>query len=162
MTNYYLGATLLVRVLMLNAVDLEAVALQRASLGEALLAQIALVGPDAGVRPRVSLQVERVVETLAAERAQITLYVAVTLHVTIQQSLQAEGFAAHATREAAWIVVLLFIEEKKKTKFNIEFLIIHLVQSLLTFPGGGLADRSSSRVADACRWPSIANGFFIP
>lgn len=72
---------------MLNTVDLEAVALQRASLGEALLAEIALVRSHARVRSRVSLQVECVVEALTAERAQITLHVTVTLHVTIQQSL---------------------------------------------------------------------------
>lgn len=91
---------------MLNPVNLEAVALQRAPLGEALLAEITLVRANPGVRPGVPLQVERVVETLAAERAQITLHVAVTFHVTVEQPLQAEVFAAHSARETIRIVVL--------------------------------------------------------
>lgn len=60
---------------MLHAVHLEAVRLERAPLRERLLAQVALVRPDAGVGARVALQVERVVEALAAERAQVALHV---------------------------------------------------------------------------------------
>lgn len=106
LAHVHLCASLLVRVLMLNAVNLEAVTLEGTPLGEALLAQIALVRSNAGMRPGVPLQVERVVETLAAERAQVTFHVAVAFHVTIQQPLQAEVFAAHATRETVRIVVL--------------------------------------------------------
>ena len=39
------------------------------------------------VRARVSLQVEGIVETLAAERTQIALVVTVTLDVAIEKSL---------------------------------------------------------------------------
>lgn len=38
----------------------------------------------------VSLQVERVVETLAAERAQVPFDVAVAFHVSVEQTLQVE------------------------------------------------------------------------
>ena len=46
---------------------------------------------------RVTLQIEGVVESLAAKGAQVTLGVGVTLHVTIQQPLKAEHLAAKAT-----------------------------------------------------------------
>lgn len=72
---------------MLNAVDLDAVALQGAPLRETLLAKVALVGSYARVRPRMPLKVERVVEALSAERAQVTLHVAMTLHVAIEEPL---------------------------------------------------------------------------
>lgn len=68
---------------MLNTVYLETVALERASLREALLAQIALVGTYARVRSRVPLEVEGVIEALAAERAEVSLDVAVALHVSV-------------------------------------------------------------------------------
>lgn len=57
------------------------------------------------MRPRVPLEVEGVVEALAAEGAEVTLHVAMTLHVTIEQSLQIEILAAHAATEAVvlWI-----------------------------------------------------------
>jgi hypothetical protein len=45
--NTYLGPPLLVLVLVGHAVDLEAVALQGAALGEGFLAQVALVWPHA-------------------------------------------------------------------------------------------------------------------
>ncbi len=44
---------------------------------------------------RVALQVEGVVESLAAECAEIALHVAVAFHVAIQQAQQAEGFLTH-------------------------------------------------------------------
>jgi hypothetical protein len=47
----------------------------------------------------VSLQVERVVETLAAERAQVSLDVAVAPNVASKQSLQREDFLAGSTLE---------------------------------------------------------------
>lgn len=95
----HLRAPLLVRILVLNAVHLQAVRLQRAPLGERLLAQIALVRPDAGVRPGVPLQVERIVESLAAEGAQVALDVRVALHVPIQQPLQGERLLAYPADE---------------------------------------------------------------
>ena len=45
----------------------------------------------------VPFQVEGVVETLAAEGAQVSLRVAVTLHVPVEKSLEVEDFRAHAT-----------------------------------------------------------------
>ena len=39
-------------------------------------------------------QVERVVEPLAAKCAKVPLGVGVTLHVTVEKALQAEGFVA--------------------------------------------------------------------
>lgn len=90
---------------MLNAVDLQAVGLQRASLCERFLAQIALVGTNAGVGSRVSLQVKGVVESFAAERAQVSLHVRVTFHVTVQQSLKCEVFRADAADELAVLVL---------------------------------------------------------
>lgn len=54
---------------MLNTMNLKAVALERATLGETLFAKIALIGSNAGVRPGVPLQVERIVKTFAAKRA---------------------------------------------------------------------------------------------
>lgn len=99
LTNIHLSASLLVRILMLHAVHLETVRLQRATLREALLTQITLVRTHAGVRARVTLQVEGVVETLAAEGAQIPFDLRVTLHVPIQEALQRESFHTNATDE---------------------------------------------------------------
>lgn len=45
LTHVQLGPALLVRVLLLHAVDLLEVGLQRAALGEGLVTQAALVGP---------------------------------------------------------------------------------------------------------------------
>lgn len=84
LADVHLRAPLLVRVLVLDAVHLQAVRLQRAPLRKGFLAQIALVRPDAGVRPGVPLQVERIVESLAAEGAQVALDVGVALHVPIK------------------------------------------------------------------------------
>ena len=47
------------------------------------------------MRARVSLQVEGVVEPLAAEGAEVSLHVAVALHVPVEQPLQRECFLAH-------------------------------------------------------------------
>lgn len=80
-------------------------ALQGAPLREALLAKVALVRPHPRVRPRVPLEVERVVEALPAEGAEVTLHVAVTLHVTVEQPLQVEVLAAHAAGEAVVLPV---------------------------------------------------------
>lgn len=90
---------------MLHAVDFQAVGLQRASLSERFLAQIALVGPNSGVGTCVSLQVEGIVESFAAERAQVPLHVRVTFHVTVQQTLKCEVFRADATHEFAALVL---------------------------------------------------------
>lgn len=54
---------------MLNSVYFQTVGFQRASLGKRFLAEIAFVGSDTGMRPRMSFQIERVVEPFAAEGA---------------------------------------------------------------------------------------------
>ena len=46
---------------------------------------------------RVPLQVECIIETLSTEGAEVSLCIAVTLHVTIQQSRQTKGFSTSAT-----------------------------------------------------------------
>ena len=52
---------------------------------------------------RVSLQIECVVEPLAAECAEVPLGVAVALHVPVQQPRQVERLPAHAARELAGV-----------------------------------------------------------
>lgn len=47
------------------------------------------------MRSGVTFQVEGIVEAFATECAQVTLHIAVTLHVAIQQTLETEGLAAH-------------------------------------------------------------------
>ena len=49
----------------------------------------------------MSLQIKSVIETFATEGAQISLDVAVALHVAVQQSLEAEGLGAHSALELA-------------------------------------------------------------
>lgn len=69
---------------MLHAVHFLAMRLQGTALREALLAEITLVGPYARVGARVPLEVEGIVEALAAEGAQVALDVRVALHVPIE------------------------------------------------------------------------------
>lgn len=99
LAHVHLGPALLVGVLMLHAVHLLAMRLQGAALREALLAQVALVRPHARVGARVPLEVEGVVESLAAEGAQIALDVRVALHVPIEQALQRKGLHADTADE---------------------------------------------------------------
>lgn len=54
----------------------------------------------------VALKVKGVVETFAAESAQVTLDIGVALHMAVEESLEAEGLRAHATHELAAVVVL--------------------------------------------------------
>ena len=77
---------------MVDAVHLETVGLQGTALGEGLLTEVALVGPHTSVSPRVALQVERVVESLATKSAKVPLSVTMTFHVTIKQPLQGKDF----------------------------------------------------------------------
>jgi len=83
LTHVHLGSPLLVVVLVSHAVHLETVRLQGTALGEGLFAEVALVGPHTSVSAGVALQVERVVESLAAEGAEVALDVAVALHVSV-------------------------------------------------------------------------------
>jgi hypothetical protein len=53
----------------------------------------------------VSLQIEGVVEAFAAERAEVALRVAVTLHVAVEQPLQGEHLGAEPALELGWIVL---------------------------------------------------------
>lgn len=53
---------------------------------------------------RVSLEIERVVESLAAERAQVSFQLTVVFQVSIQQSLQLERLRAQAAGEFLAVV----------------------------------------------------------
>jgi len=72
-------------------------------LGEGFLTKITLVRSYACMGSRVPLQIKCVVESLAAECAEVPLGVAVALHVPVQQALEAESFATRATRELAGV-----------------------------------------------------------
>lgn len=85
--------------------DFEAVGLERAPLREGLLAEVALVGPHARVRPRVPLQVEGVIEPFPAEGAEVPLDVGVALHVSVEQPLQREALGAHSAHELGGVVL---------------------------------------------------------
>merc|ERR1719336_1190094 len=87
LTHVHLRASLFVVILVRHPVHLQAVALQGAALGEGFLTKIAFVRSDTCVSSCVSLQVESVVESLAAEGAEVSLDVAVALHVSVQKSL---------------------------------------------------------------------------
>jgi len=52
-----------------------------------------------GMRASMSLEIESVVEAFAARRTEISLDVAVTLDVTVQQTLQWKRFATYAASE---------------------------------------------------------------
>lgn len=51
------------------------------------------------MRPGVPLQVESIIKTFSAKRAQIPLDVRMTLHVPVQQPLQGETLVAHPATE---------------------------------------------------------------
>lgn len=103
LAHVHLRAPLLVRVLVLHAVHLQAVRFQRTPLRERLLAQIALVRSHSGVGSGVPLKIERIVESLAAERAQVALDVRVALHVPVKEPLQRERLLAYPAAELAGI-----------------------------------------------------------
>lgn len=92
-------SSLFVGVLMLGTVHLQRVRLERAPLSERLVAHVTLVRTYAGVSSGVPFQVERIVESFAAERAQVSFDVTVALHVTVQETLESERFAAHLARQ---------------------------------------------------------------
>jgi len=87
LAHIHLRPPLLVLVLVRHSVHLQAVALQGAALGEGFLAKVTFVRSDPCVSSCVSLQVESVVESLAAEGAEVAFDVAVALHVSVQKSL---------------------------------------------------------------------------
>ena len=53
----------------------------------------------------MSFQVERVVEAFSAEGTKIALHVAVAFHVSVQESLQGESFAADPAPKLAGVLV---------------------------------------------------------
>lgn len=55
----------------------------------------------------MSLEVEGVVEALAAEGAEVALHVAVALHVPVEEPLEGEALCAQVTREARRLAILL-------------------------------------------------------
>ena len=75
---------------------------------------------------RVSLQIEGVVEPLAAEGAEVSLGVAVALYVPVEQPLQREAFATHAARE-------LVLGELARLVLGVVVVILELV-SLTIYP----------------------------
>lgn len=83
LADVQLVASLLVGVLLGDAVDLLHVGLQGAALGEGLVAEGALVGTDSCVCAYVSLEVEGVVEAFSTEAAQVSLRLVVTLDVSV-------------------------------------------------------------------------------
>lgn len=102
--SIYLGATFFVCILMLDAVHFETMRFQGATLCEWFLAQIALVWPDAGVCSCVPFQVECIIESLAAERAQIAFDIRMTFHVSVEQPLQCKRFVTLSALEFIFII----------------------------------------------------------
>lgn len=98
-TYVNLWSALLVGEPMRNSVHLQRVRLERTALSERLLAMLTLVRPHAAVGADVSLEVEGVVEALAAVGARVALDVRVALHVPVQESLEAELLAADRALE---------------------------------------------------------------
>jgi len=92
-----LRSPLFVLVLMVDAVNLQAVTFQGAPLGEGLFAVVATIWTHSCMCSCVPLQIECIIETLSTEGAEVSLCIAVTLHVTIQQPGQTKGFSTGAT-----------------------------------------------------------------
>ena len=122
-TSAHLRSPLFVLVLMVDSVNLQAVTFQRAPLGEGLFAVVAPIWTDSCKEKRVSqvqdigskssitcmctrvpLQIECIVEALSTEGAEVSLCIAVTLHVTIQQPCQTKGFSTSATGKPRRVV----------------------------------------------------------
>lgn len=61
------------------------------------------------MRARVAFQIERVVESFAAEGTEIALDVRVTLHVSVEQSLEGETLGAEAAREFGIGIFVRFV-----------------------------------------------------
>merc|ERR1719507_1761311 len=89
---------------MVDSVNLQAVTFQRAPLGEGLFAVVATIWTDSCMCTRVPLQIECIVEALSTEGAEVSLCIAVALHVTIQQSRQTKGFSTSATGKPRRVV----------------------------------------------------------
>ena len=87
--------------------NLVQVRLETAPLREFAVAFAALERTHTCVGSCVSLQVERVVEALLTERAQVALDVAVVLHVTVHESLQFERLLADLT----FVFVLRIVDD---------------------------------------------------
>lgn len=99
LAHVQLVASLLVGVLQGDAVDLLHVGLQRAALGEGLVAEVALVWTDACMCAHMSFEVEGVVEAFAAEATQVSLCLVVTLDVSVQHPLVLESLLANLAHE---------------------------------------------------------------
>lgn len=99
LAHVQLVASLLVGVLQGDAVDLLHVGLQRAALGEGLVAEVALVWTDACMCAHMSFEVEGVVEAFAAEATQVSLCLVVTLDVSVQHPLVLESLLADLAHE---------------------------------------------------------------
>jgi len=97
LTDVHLRSPLFVLVLMVDAVNLQAVTFQGAPLGEGLFAVVATIWTHSCMCTCVPLQIECIIETLSTEGAEVSLCIAVTLHMPIQQPRQTKGFSTSAT-----------------------------------------------------------------
>jgi len=104
LADVHLRSPLFVLVLMVDSVNLQAVTFQRAPLGEGLFAVVAPIWTDSCMCTSVSLQIECIVETLSTEGAEVSLCIAVTLHMTIQQPCKTKGFSTSATGKPRRII----------------------------------------------------------
>lgn len=83
LANVEFSATFFVAKRELDLVYFVQVRLETATLRELAVAFAALEWPHPRVGSRVTFQIERVVEALLTECAQVALYIAVVLHVTV-------------------------------------------------------------------------------
>merc|ERR1719397_790694 len=73
---------------MVDAVNLQAVTFQGAPLGEGLFAVVATIWTDSCMCTCVPLQIKCIIEALSTEGAEVSLCVAVTLHISHHLCLQ--------------------------------------------------------------------------
>ena len=120
----YLWSPLLVFIIMCHSMNFEAMRLQRTTLSEWLLTEIAFVGTNTwkmesdywGINSSwwwiieltcmsasVSFQIKGIIKALATKGAQVSLGITMTLHVPIEEPLQSKVFGAHPTLELARI-----------------------------------------------------------
>jgi len=92
-----LVSPLFVRVIVCDAVHLQCVRFQRTPLRKRLVTVIAFVRTHTGMSASMSLQIKGIVETLAAECAQISLDITVTLQVSVKQTCEIEFLATYLT-----------------------------------------------------------------
>lgn len=95
LAHIQLGSSLFVLEAQLHLMYLVQMRLETAALSELALAFETLERTHPGVSACVTLEIERVIEALLTECAQVALYIAMVFHVTIHQSLQFERLLAY-------------------------------------------------------------------